>query len=54
MRVKTELAAAVVLAAVGVALAVGLLGGVVVEMDGVIIDGSLKKKLAEIKDVMNR
>ena len=31
-----------------------LLGGVVVEMDGVIIDGSLKKKLAEIKDVMNR
>lgn len=31
-----------------------LLGGVVVQMDGVIIDGSLKKKLAEIKDVMNR
>ena len=30
MRVKTELAAAVVLAAVGVALAVGLLAGVVV------------------------
>ena len=30
MRVKTELAAAVVLAAVGVALAVGLLAGVAV------------------------
>lgn len=31
-----------------------LLGGVVVQVDGKVIDGSLKHKLHEIKEVMNR
>ena len=30
-----------------------LLGGVVVEMDGRCIDGSLRRRLHEVKDVMN-
>ncbi len=30
-----------------------LLGGVIVEMDGVVMDGSLRHRLREVKDVMN-
>lgn len=32
----------------------GMLGGVVVRVDGKVIDGSLKHRLEEIKEVMNR
>lgn len=31
-----------------------LLGGVIVEMNGTVIDGSLRRRLREVKEVMNR
>ena len=32
----------------------GLLGGLIVEVDGTVIDGSLRHRLREVKEVMNK